>query len=169
MQRGDAENRSHNPVGRSPGFYKNLYEDFQEDFFWPSTYNQVKDYCKTFPAERAAAPVPLMPLPVISAPFECIGVDVVGPAERRQEGQKFISVICDCATRYPEACPLREVTAKRASEALLKLFSQVGIPKEMLTHQGPNFMSRRLTQVYKILGMRRVIKHPLSPSHKWLG
>lgn len=47
---------------------------------------------------------------------------------------------------------LREVTAKQISTALLRFFSQVGIPREVLTDQGPNFMSHTLHQVYQLLG-----------------
>lgn len=75
------------------------------------------------------APVPLVPRPVISTPFECIGVDIMGPVERSQAENRFILVISDYATRYP----LREVTAKQVASALLKIFSQIGIPREVLT------------------------------------
>ena len=102
---------------------------------------EVKNDCKTCPecqltAEKATAHAPLMLLPVIDTPCEHIGVDVVGPVERSQTGNRFILIVCDYATRYPEAYPLREVTAKQVANALLRLFSQVGIPKEVLTDQG---------------------------------
>lgn len=43
---------------------------------------------------------------------------------------------------------------------MLKFFSQVGIPREVLIDQGPNFMSRTFAQVYKLLGIRRVRTTP---------
>lgn len=45
----------------------------------------------------------LVPIPAVNTPFEKIGVDVVGPLQKTQKGNRFILVICDYATRYPEA------------------------------------------------------------------
>lgn len=39
----------------------------------------------------------------------------MGPVDRSQAGNKFILVISDYATRYPEAFPVREVTAKNVA------------------------------------------------------
>lgn len=131
-------------------------------------YTDIKEYCQTCPecqltSGRTPAYAPLIPLPVIDVPFERIGVDVVGPVERSQAGNRFILVISDYATRYPEAYPLRDVTAKQIASALLKFFSQVGIPKEVLTDQGTNFMSHTLQQVYQLLGIKRVRTTHITP------
>lgn len=132
-------------------------------------YIDVKHFCRTCPeCQITAGKLPsialLVPLPAVSTPLERIGVDVVGPL---QKGDRFILVICDycicLATRYPEAYPLREVTAKQVANALLHLFSHVGIPKEVLTDQGTNFMSLILNQVYQLLGIKRVRTTPYHP------
>src|SRR4029434_2555654 len=81
---------------------------------------------------------------VIEVPFTRIAMDIVGPLERTQGGYKYILVICDYATRYPEAFPLRRVTARPIAQALLQLFSRVGIPKEIITDQGTAFLSTTL-------------------------
>jgi len=145
------------------GFMKTLMR-VSKRFYWPKMYTEVKEYCKSCPecqltTSYKPAYAPLHPLPVIDMPFERIGVDVVGPLER----SRFILVICDYATRYPEAYPLREVTAKQVATALLRILTQVGIPKEVLTDQGPNFMSRTLHQVYQLLRIKRVRTTPYHP------
>ncbi len=43
--------------------------------------------------------------------------------------------------RYPEAVALRNISTKSVAEALFRMISRVGIPKEIITHQG-TFMSR---------------------------
>lgn len=83
--------------------------------------------------------------------------------QKGQKSNRFILVICDYATRYPEAYPLREFTAKQVANVLLHFFSHVGIPKEVLTDQGTNFMSRILNQVYQLLGIKRVRTTPYHP------
>lgn len=71
-------------------------------------YSEVKEFCKACPeyqltAARSPAIAPLIPIPAVSIPFERIGIDVVGPVEKSQRGNRFILVICEYATRYPEA------------------------------------------------------------------
>ncbi len=44
-----------------------------------------------------------MPLPCISTPFERIALDIIGPLPRNRSGNRYVLVICDYGTRYPEA------------------------------------------------------------------
>lgn len=90
-------------------------------------------------------------------------MDIVGPLERTQSGHHYILVICDYSTRYPEAFPLRDITAKQIAYALLQLFSRVGIPSEVLTDQSTNFLSSTLRQVYRLLGIKGIRTTPYHP------
>lgn len=66
---------------------------------------------------------PLIPLPVIEEPFSRIAMDIVGPLPRSRSGNRYILVICDYATHYPEAIPLRAIDAEHIAEELLKFFT----------------------------------------------
>ena len=90
-------------------------------------------------------------------------MDLVGPLERTQTGYWCILVICDYATRYPEAFPLRRISARPIAQALLQLFSRVGIPQEVLTDQGTAFLSKTLKQVYSLLGIKGIRTTPYHP------
>ncbi|KAL0170804.1 hypothetical protein M9458_035400, partial [Cirrhinus mrigala] len=96
---------------------------------------------------------PLQPLPVISAPFRRIAMDIVGPLEKSSAGHRYILVVSDYATRYPEAFPLRSITTPKIIHALVQLFSRFSIPKEILTDQGTNFTLRLMGQLNKQLGI----------------
>ena len=39
-------------------------------------------------------------------------MDIVGPLPKSQAGHKYILIICDYATQYPEAVPLRSIDAQ---------------------------------------------------------
>jgi len=104
-----------------------------------------------------------MPLPVIDEPFERIAMDIVGPLPRSKSGNKYILVVCDYATRYPEAVPLRSIEAERIAEELVKIFARVGLPREILTDQGSNFTSRLLAEVYNLLHVHAVRTSPYHP------
>ena len=83
-----------------------------------------------------------MPLPVIAEPFHRIAMDIVGPLPRSRSGNRYVLVVCDYATRYPEAVPMKTIDAGAVAEDLIKIFSRVGLPKEILTDQGSNFQVR---------------------------
>ena len=65
-------------------------------------------------------------------------------------------VICDYATRYPEAIPLHSTNAFYIARALIGVFSRVGIPSEILTDQGSNFTSQLLTELYRMLHIQPI-------------
>lgn len=69
-------------------------------------------------------------------------------------------MIVDYATRYPEAYPLRKATAPAIAERLINLFSRYGIPREILTDQGSNFMSELLKEIYKLIGSKSIRTSP---------
>ncbi|KAI3377106.1 hypothetical protein L3Q82_000303 [Scortum barcoo] len=137
-------------------------------FYWPGLSTQVQEYCQScsvcqLTGDKRVPKFPLQPLPVIDVPFSRIAMDIVGPLERTQSGHRYILVICDYSTRYPEAFPLRDITAKQIAYALLQLFSRVGIPSEILTDQGTNFLSDILRQVYRLLGIKSIRTTPYHP------
>lgn len=137
-------------------------------FVWPGMYSQVSKYCNSceqcqLTSGRKVARAPLQPLPIIEKTFERIGMDVVGPLERSSSGNRYILVICDYATRYPEAFPLKSVKARNVANCLLQLFSRVGIPKEVLTDCGTNLLSKLLKQVYQLLGVKQIKTTPYHP------
>lgn len=96
--------------------------------------------CLTRQGPRA----PMIPLPVMEEPFQHIAMEVVGPLPRSRSGNRYIIVVCDYATRYPEAFALKSVDTENVAEALMTMFSRVGVPKEILTDQGTNFTSKLL-------------------------
>ena len=83
-------------------------------------------------------------------------MDIVGPLPRICSGNKYILVICDYTTRYPETILLRSINAEHVVEELLKVFAQVGVPQEILTDQGSNFTSQLLAEMYRLLHVQPI-------------
>ena len=82
------------------------------------------DFCRTCPecqktASRRPPKVPLEPFPVVGTPFEQLGMDVVDPLERSKAGNRFMLVITDYATRYPEVFALKAVKARTVATCLI--------------------------------------------------
>ena len=86
---------------------------------------------RTIPKGKVAK-VPLDEMPLIDAPFEHIVVDLVGPITPVSDaGNRCVLTVVDYATKYPKAIPLKKIETERMAEALLKIVSCVGFPKEV--------------------------------------
>ena len=80
-------------------------------------------------------------MPLIDTPFKRVAVDIVGPIELRSDKKsRYILTMIDYATRYPEAVALPSIETERVAEALVEMFSRVGIPDEMLTDAEVNLL-----------------------------
>ncbi len=145
------------------------YARISSRFHWPTLYTDVLTHCNTCTTcqKTSAVPqrsrAPLQPLSVISEPFRRIAMDIVGPLEKSSTGHRYILVISDYATRYPEAFPLRTITTPKIVHSLVQLFSRVGIPEEILTYQGTNFTSRLMGQLNRQLGITAIRTSPYHP------
>lgn len=144
------------------------YERVTSRFYWPGVKREVEDYCRQCAECQLHSPKvtyrnPLIPLPIIDVPFKRIGLDIVGPLPKSSRGHRYILVLLDYATRYPEAIPLRTATGKAVAKELFLLCSRVGIPEEILTDQGSCFMSnvmKAFCQLLKVKQIRTSVYHP---------
>ena len=138
------------------------------DFYWPGVSKDVSAFCKSCEvcqraANTAVSKAPLQPLPAIGEPFRRVAVDIVGPLQRTKNGNKYILTLMDFATRYPEAIPLRKIDAISVAEALCHIFTRLGLPQEILSDQGSNFMSDLMRQVAELLGIHQIKTSPYHP------
>ena len=81
--------------------------------------------------------VPLGSTPLIDTQFKRVVVDIIGPLAALSEAEhRYILTLVNY--RYPQAVPLKKITTEAVAEALLDIYSRVGIPEEVLTNQGTN-------------------------------
>jgi len=147
---------------------KKTVKRISKRFYWPTLYRDVADFCRSCEVcqkatHRRVPRAPMIPLPVVEEPFQRIAMDIVGPLPRSRSGNRYVLVVCDYATRYPEAVALRNTDAESVAEELVKLFARVGIPMEILTDQGTNFTSQLLAEVYKLLHVKGLRTSPYHP------
>ncbi len=72
-------------------------------------------------------------------------------------------VIMDYATKWPEAFPLRNVTTESVVECLIELTARLGVPKEELTDNGTNFVSRTMKKFCDLAGIQQIRTSPYHP------
>lgn len=96
----------------------------------------------------------------MEVPFEHVAMDLVGSPKKYH----WIPVhthdhrLC---YQVPEVVLLQSITAWTIAGELLKVFTQVGLPREILTDQGTNFTLWLLRQVYGLLGVKQL--HTFAP------
>ena len=138
------------------------------NFFWKGLNVDVKDYCCSCAecqkgSRRRMMRAPLQPLPTIQEPFKRVAVDIVGPLQRTKRGYKYVLTLMDFCTRYPEAVPLRRTDASTVADALCEIFARMGLPDEILSDQGTNFMSTLLRKVMETLQVKQMKTSPYHP------
>ena len=137
-------------------------------YYWPGVFTDTANYCRSCEVcqksnFKCPTKAKMIPMPLIEQPFQQIAMDIVGPLPRTQGENRFILTICDYSTRYPEAFALLSVDAPRVAKELIKLFFHVGIPDEILTDQGTNFMSTMIEEIYCQLHIKRIRTTPYNP------
>ena len=55
---------------------------------------------------------------------------MVGPLPKSKQGNRFVLVLVDLATRYPEAIPVRTMESAVIAEELMTIFSRDEMPRE---------------------------------------
>ena len=137
-------------------------------FYWPTLFRDVADFCRSCDrcqkaGHKRASRAPMIPLPIIEEPFQRIAMDIVGRLPRSRAGHRYVLVVCDYSTRYPEAIPMKTVDAESVADELVKMFARVGIPQEILTDQGTNFTSQLLAEIYRLLHVDALRTSPYHP------
>jgi transposase InsO family protein len=142
-----------------------------EQFWWPGIRKTVTDYCKTCDVcQKAKKPsaggtAPLCEMEEITKTWGKIAVDIVGPIyPTSNKGYKYILTVVDTATRWPEAVPLKRITAQAVQEALLDIFSRMGLPDEILSDNGTQFTSDLMNRVMVIMGIKQKFSTPYHPA-----
>ena len=79
------------------------------------------------------------------------------------KGHRYIFTTVDFSTRYPEAVPLKNIDTETAAEALVDIFSRLGVPEETLSDLGTQFVSDCMREVTRLLSIKQLTTTPYHP------
>jgi hypothetical protein len=140
------------------------------NFYWPGIHGDITRFCRSCDICQKTVPkgkipkVPLQKMPLIDVPFKRVAVDLVGPIHPPSEsGHRYILTLVDYATRYPEAIALKRISTEDVAEALVDMYSRLGVPEEILHDMGTQFMSECMCEVSRLLSIRRLTTTPYHP------
>lgn len=139
-----------------------------QHFYWPGINNDVCQWCtqcsecqkgNCFKKLKA----PLAPLLIVDEPFRRVAIDIVEPLQQTENKNRYILTCMDFATKYPEAIPLQRIDAATVAEALMGIFTKTGVPSEILSDHGTNFMSSLMENLMTSLGIHHITTLPYHP------
>ena len=150
---------------------KKTEDRIQTNFFWPGLHEDVTSFCRSCDVcqktvARGSMPrAPLGEMPLIDQSFKRVALDLVGPtAPASDKGHRYTLTLVDYATRYPKAVPLKNIDTETVAEALLDMYSWVGVPEEVLSDLGTQFTSECMKEVSRLLSIRRLTTSPYHPA-----
>ena len=79
------------------------------------------------------------------------------------ESRHLLSLI-DYGSRYPELLPLTQTTSGAVIDALAGIFSRFGFPRELVSDNGPQFVSEKFRRFLKMADIKHIRCSPRYPS-----
>ena len=140
----------------------------KQRFVWPGmgidvfTHSRSCEVCQRC-ARAKGRRVPLMERQVLSEPFEVLAFDLVGPFPKAKNGYRFVLTAICMGSKWPEAIPLKSQTARAVASGMLEIFARTGIPLQLLTDQGSQFLGSLVTHLCKDLRIDQLKTAPYHP------
>lgn len=92
-----------------------------------------------------------------------MGVDII-QYPKSANGNRYAVVFVDFLTKWPEVFATADQSAATIARLLVdQIICRHGIPTELLSDRGATFLSQLLSEVYQLMGMRKVnttVYHP---------
>jgi len=137
-------------------------------FYWPGYSQDVVDYCdacqvcreRSGPGRRVRAPLRVWQE---GRMFGRWHADIAGPYPVSREGYRYVLVVVEALTSFPEVIPMRKCDANAVARALVQVWSRYGACRVLRTDQGRAFESKLLQQVLDIFAIDRVRTTPGRP------
>ena len=143
------------------------HSKIQLHYFWPGMSDIIRDKitaCHMCVARKS--PVnrhQLMGHVPVSGKFEHVAMDLLDVSVISSKGHKYILVVCDYFTKYTEAYPLTNNTARSVADALMdKWLPTFGFPLFVHSDHGKEFDNKIVHILSELFG---TVKTKTTPYH----
>ena len=97
-------------------------------------------------------------------PFERIAMDIVGPLPKAERGNRYLLVVVDYYTRWPEAYAIVHLDAHSiASKLVTEYVARYGAPYSIHSFQGANFESNLMREICLLYDIKKTRTTPYHP------
>lgn len=140
----------------------------KEKYWWPNMNRDIGLWAKTcIVCQKSKVGRHIMTnygkYPVVDR-FEHIHVDLIGPLPITTDDYRYCLTIMDRGTNWPEAYPLKDMTAETVAK---KLYSEwicrFGCPVKLTSDQGRQFESKVFSALMSYLGVQKIRTTPYHP------
>lgn len=155
-------------VGGHQGVYR-TFKFLRQFANWPYMFKDIAKYikkCKLCQKHKnfTKTKVPMAITSTSSEAFDKVFLDVVGPLQETENGNKYILTMQDDLTKYSLAAAMPNQTTPIVAKTLFDSFiSVLGLPKVYLTDRGTNFESMLFKDLCKLLKITKISTSSFHP------
>jgi transposase InsO family protein len=100
----------------------------------------------------------------VGEPMERMALDIAGPFHDTRKGNRYILVVMDYFTKWADMIPIPDHSAETcAKELVMRVFCRLGLPQELHSDQGRDFLSELFSNTCRLLQIRRTKTTPWRP------
>ena len=148
---------------------KRTMERIRDHFHWVGLEADVRSWLKScdvcgarrgkptrahHPYERQA----------VSEPLQRVAMDLLGPLDETERGNKYILVVVDYLSKWVEGYPLKDMTATTCADVFTREFvCRYGFPLQVHSDQGRQFESALFQEVCRLMNVSKSRTTPLHP------
>ena len=149
-----------------------MYNKILDKFYWKGMKNDIQKYVKTCEQCQKRGNIGskgLLNLIKVGKAWEIIGIDFVGPLGKTRKGNKYILVVMDYFTKWPEAKALKEATSEKVVEFLYKeIICRHGCPKVIISDNGSHFRNKVVDELCEKYEIKHNFTSPYHPQSNGL-
>lgn len=128
-------------------------------FWWPGLDIAIEEKAKTCIAcqkQRNVPPLaPLHPWEFPEEPWQRIHIDYAGPFE-----DHMFFIVVDAHSKWPEVAVMKSTTAEKTIEELRSIFSRFGLPNQLVSDNGSQFVSEAFQSFLNANGIKHIRSAP---------
>jgi hypothetical protein len=134
----------------------------RKKYWWESLNKDVREYinaCEACAKRKTGNRIvaPLGDSLEANEFLDVVSLDVVGPLPVTENGNKYLLTFVDHFTRFCEAIPIpTQETEVIARKFVVRIITQFGVPKKLLTDRGATFTSALMKEVCKLLKIQKL-------------
>lgn len=130
-------------------------------FKWLGLSRDIKNYVRKCPSCQVtkSSNKNKQPMAITSTshtPFYCVSIDVVGPLVTSRENFKYVLTFQDDLTKYFGAIAIENHEADTVAKHFVnEIVLRFGLPQDLRSDRGSEFLSDLFSRVLKLLGIKR--------------
>ncbi|XP_054766781.2 uncharacterized protein K02A2.6-like [Lytechinus pictus] len=150
-----------------PGVVK-MKQRCREAIWWPAIDRRVEDLVRsceacTLSEKTQPRPAPLQPTPWPKKPWQQLQVDIFGEVQAAPQSQRFLLVVHNLHSKWPEIAATSSVTTTSVISILEKMFTKWGLPESITTDNGPQFTSEQFEEFLAVKGIQHRLTTRYNP------